>query len=103
MSSLEDREVFETESVVFECELSKPDVKSKWLKDGKEVPKHFRLIKSTDNFKQLLTIKNAELGDAGQYQCLADSASSTAVLRVKGLMIISFYFIAIYFPVSISF
>jgi hypothetical protein len=58
--------------------------KVNWLKDGKEVPRHFRFIKSTTNFQQTLTIKNAELGDAGQYQCIADATSSTAILRVKG-------------------
>ena len=84
LSSLQDREVVETETTTFECELSKPDMKVKWLKDGKEVPRHFRFVKTTKNSQQLLTIKNAELGDAGQYQCIADAASSTAVLRVKG-------------------
>ena len=83
-SSLQDREVVETETTTFNCELSKPDMKVKWLKDGKEVPRHFRFIKSTTNFQQTLTIKNAELGDAGQYQCIADATSSSAILRVKG-------------------
>ena len=59
-------------------------MKVKWLKDGKEVPRHPRFVKSTNEFEQTLAIKSAELGDAGQYQCIADNTSSKAVLRVKG-------------------
>ena len=84
VSALDDKDVTENETTTFECEISKPDMKVKWLKDGKEVPRHTRFIKSTKDCYQSLTIKNAELGDAGQYQCIADAVTSTAVLRVKG-------------------
>ena len=83
-SPLQDREVTETETTSFKCQLSKPNMKVKWLYDGKEVPRHPRFIKSTHEFDQILTIKSSELGDAGQYQLIADNASTKAVLRVKG-------------------
>ena len=34
---LKDATVPEDQSVVLECEVSKPDVKPQWFKDGKEI------------------------------------------------------------------
>ncbi|XP_046753440.1 obscurin isoform X8 [Diprion similis] len=69
-SDLEDRKIFETQSTTFEIKATGvPKPEAKWFKDGKPIKISDRLkyTSSGDFFKLVLT--NAQLEDAGIYQC----------------------------------
>lgn len=81
VKALEEIRVQESEQAEFECIVAgepKPEVK--WYKDSKEIQandKHFVQTQQADGTARL-TIKTAELGDAGQFRCEAKNAAGTA-------------------------
>lgn len=89
---LQDRECFEDEEVVFECELNK----SKWKKNGQTIMcKWFRNadreLRSTAKYSiersgpiQKLTIHNAQFEDEAEYRCVILDNFVSAKLVVKG-------------------
>ncbi|CAF4406429.1 unnamed protein product, partial [Adineta steineri] len=63
------------DTVTFECQLNKPNIKVKWLKDNKPLTSNDRIQPSvdTDNAHiHLLTLKTIDLKDAGTYTCAID-------------------------------
>ena len=83
---LKDTTVPEEESVTLECELSKPDQKVKWLKDGKEIkPDKKRGIEiKVDGKKHILTIPKSLVDDTGDYTVKCGDVESKAKLTVEG-------------------
>ena len=83
---LKDIAITEEESVTLECELSKPDQKVKWFKDGKEIkPDRKRGISSkTDGRKHSLIIPKTEMDDAAQYSVRCGDEESKGKLSVEG-------------------
>ena len=85
---LKDITVPEEESVTLECELSKPDQKVKWFKDGKEIkPDRKRgILSKTDGRKHSLIIPKTETDDTAQYSVKCGEEETKAKLTVEGRM-----------------
>ncbi len=83
---LKDLTVPEEESVTLECELSKPDQKVKWLKDGKEVKPERKkgITTKTDGRRHSLTIPKASLEDAAEYTVKCGDQETKAKVDVQG-------------------
>uniref|UniRef100_A0A8C3YS51 Obscurin n=1 Tax=Catagonus wagneri TaxID=51154 RepID=A0A8C3YS51_9CETA len=81
---LQDVVATEKDKVVLDCELSRPNVDVRWLKDGVEL----RVSKTVGLVAQgacrSLIIYRCELGDQGVYVCDAHDAQSSASLKVQG-------------------
>ncbi|CAF0817324.1 unnamed protein product [Adineta steineri] len=81
------------DTVTFECQLNKPNIKVKWLKDNKPLTSNDRIQPSvdTDNAHiHLLTLKTIDLKDAGTYTCAIDQPQGkkcTAPLTVKSITV----------------
>ena len=91
MKKLEDQEVVEKQTAIFNCTLSKPRLKVLWYKGDKKLSEndHFQFVQEGKIYK--LVINNAQLDDAGIYKIkYADEAESSAELFVKGLNIYIF-------------
>lgn len=81
---LTDTTITEKESVVLECEVSKPNKPARWYKDGKE-------LKQSDNIKftsfentHRMIVKSATLDDEAEYTVEIDGQKSPAHLYVEG-------------------
>ncbi|CAF4166926.1 unnamed protein product, partial [Rotaria sp. Silwood2] len=79
------------DTVSFECELNKPNMKVKWLKDNKPLTMNDRIQSSIDSENShihLLTMKTLETKDAATYTCVIDqpvSKKCSAPLTVKSI------------------
>ena len=78
--------ITEDESVTLECELSKPDQKVKWFKNGKEIKpdKKRGILSKTDGRKHSLIIPKTEMGDAAEYSVKCGEEETEAKLIVEG-------------------
>ena len=83
---LKDVTVSEEESVTLECELSKPDQKVKWFKDGKEIKsdKKRGIVLKVDGTKHTLTIPKALKDDTAEYSVKCEDQESKGKLMVEG-------------------
>ena len=83
---LKDIKIPEKEYVVLECEVSKPDVKLKWFKDGKEIKpdKKKGIITKTEGRKHSLTIPSAMVDDSGKYTLEVGDNKTECKLTVEG-------------------
>ena len=61
----------QTKKVVkIKCKVDNPDARVKWYKDGIEIkPSDTRFLMENNDGELTLTIKQAELTDAGKYTC----------------------------------
>ncbi len=86
-SPLKDQKVPEEESVTLECELSKPDQKVTWLKDGKEIkPDRKRgIIPKVEGTKHILTIPKALKDDTAEYSVKCGDEVTKGKLTVEGM------------------
>ena len=69
----------------FWCELSKPNKKVTWYKDGIEIPledAHYTI--SSDEYKYTLSIVDCTLSDGAEYTMRIDDVSTAATLTVAG-------------------
>ena len=81
-----DVEIMETQTATLECEVSKPNQTSKWLKEGtKEVKDGGRFEIRVDGTKHSLVIKDAELGDQAEYTVVIADKSAAAKVFVGGM------------------
>ncbi|XP_058876960.1 obscurin-like [Acipenser ruthenus] len=85
LKQLEDVEVVEKESAAFICEISHEEVETQWFKNNVK-------LKPGDNVKMrqegrtfVLLFKSVKSEDAAEIKFTAESATSTASLRVKEL------------------
>ena len=83
---LKDVTVSEEESVTLECELSKPDQKVKWFKDGKEIkPDRKRGISpKVEGTKHTLTIPKTLKDDTAEYTVKMGDEETKGKLTVEG-------------------
>jgi len=72
-------------TAVFECEVSKKELKAEWLKADKPVKKSEKYEMKSANGKHSLTINNCQSDDVAKYTVKVNGMSSTAKLEVKGL------------------
>ncbi|GAB1597543.1 obscurin-like [Argonauta hians] len=77
--------VQEGEMASFICELTKPDVKVRWMKGGKEIKSSKRIEIVTDKHIQELVIHEATLKDKAEYSCVIGNNFSKAKLSVEAL------------------
>ncbi len=83
---MQDLTVPEENSITLECELSKPDKKVKWLKDGKEIkPDRKKSITTkTDGRRHSLTIPRPVSDDSAEYTAKCGDHETKAKLTVEG-------------------
>lgn len=85
INKLEDKTVKEDESVEFECEVSKKDVKVKWLLNGERLVANENIKITADESKRILKIRKCQLSDNGSVMCvLPGDKSLKADLVVEG-------------------
>ena len=84
---LEDVTVNAAETVTLTCELSKPDQKVKWLKNGKALTmKEKNRVKITAvGTKHTLVISKSEVEDTAQYSCSVNDVKTESKVVVKGI------------------
>ena len=82
---LSDQKVTENETAVFECEVTKPDLKPTWRKDGEDITPSKRCEPSSIGKKHMLTIREAQMDDQSPYTIVVEEGvEATAKLTVKG-------------------
>ncbi|XP_022419029.2 obscurin isoform X4 [Delphinapterus leucas] len=81
---LQDVVATEKDKVVLDCELSRPNVDVRWLKDGVELRGSKTVGMGAQGACRSLIIYRCELGDQGVYVCDAHDAQSSASLKVQG-------------------
>jgi len=95
--------VKEYETVVFECEISKANVKAKWFKGQQEIKDVKRYTITVVGQKHTLTVLEVELTDADKYEIVfEEGVTSTAQLTVEGNSL-SLIFAHLFFRVYIFF
>lgn len=84
---LTDQTVKEKETLTLTCELNKPDLPVKWLKNGKEFKPTDRIQFSVDQYLHQLVITEVTLEDAAKYRCVCKDVSTTCTIKVEGIYI----------------
>ena len=88
MVPLSDTHTTESQTVSLWCELSKPNQKVTWCKDGAELSvTDIRYKISQEEFRYTLTIDSAALDDGAEYTMTCGDVSTAATLTVGGLSI----------------
>ena len=81
---LTDVSVAVMQTAVLSCEVSKPNCKVSWYKNGTEIKRSDAVLPETNDPKQTLTIKNVNKMDAGEYTCRIGDEETQAKLTVLG-------------------
>lgn len=82
---LKPQQVKEMDTATFECEVSKSNMKVKWLKGADEIFPSEKYEMATIGAKYMLTVRNATISDAAEYTIIVeDGVQSTASLQVEG-------------------
>ncbi|XP_048657349.1 obscurin isoform X34 [Marmota marmota marmota] len=81
---LQDMVATQKEKVTLECELSRPNVDVRWLKDGVELRSGKTMGIVAQGTCRSLIIYRCEMGDQGIYVCDTGEAQSSASLKVQG-------------------
>ncbi|XP_057396424.1 obscurin [Balaenoptera acutorostrata] len=81
---LQDVVATEKDKVVLDCELSRPNVDVRWLKDGAQLQVSKTVGMVAQGACRSLIIYRCERGDQGVYVCDAHDAQSSASLTVQG-------------------
>ncbi|XP_033623906.1 obscurin isoform X2 [Fukomys damarensis] len=81
---LQDVVATQKEKVTLECELSRPSVTVRWLKDGLELKPGKAVGMTAQGTRRSLVIYCCEVGDQGMYVCDAGDSQSCASLEVQG-------------------
>ena len=83
---LQDVTVQKDEEVTLLCELSKPDQKVTWLKNGKPLSfkEKNRYKVSADGTKHTLIIPKADVEDATEFTCSLNGVKTQGTVTVKG-------------------
>ena len=85
---LKDKEVFEKDPVVLQCEISE-DIPVQWYHNGEQVVLGEKAIASSEGFCRTLMLPWCAPSDAGVYSVAARFARSSAELTVKGVILFS--------------
>lgn len=70
------------------CELSKPDKKVKWLKNGKEIKPDKHIKFSVDQYQHQLVMTDVTLTDADKYTCVCGDVSTECTIKVDGELLL---------------
>jgi len=69
---------------VFQCEVSKADLKAEWFKGDKPIKRSEKYNITSKNGQHSLTVGDCQADDIASYTIKLDGISSTAKLAVKG-------------------
>lgn len=69
---------------VFDCVVSKPDLKAEWFKADKPIKRSEKYNITSKNGAHSLTISDCQVDDVASYTIKLDGISSTAKLAIKG-------------------
>jgi len=69
---------------VFNCEVSKSDLKAEWFKGDKPIKRSEKYNITSKNGQHSLTISDCQVDDVSSYTIKLDGISSTAKLAIKG-------------------
>ncbi len=81
---LQDKECEVDNEVTLTCELSKPNQKVKWLKDGKVIRPDKKTKITADGKVHTLTIPKSALDDMAEYTVKLGDDTTSGKLTVKG-------------------
>ena len=81
---LKDTVIKESETVTLECQLSKPDQKVTWYRNGKAITPDEHIAISADGVMHTLTINNSVLEDGAEYSVKCGDQTTSAKLTVEG-------------------
>lgn len=70
------------------CEITKPEVTIKWLKNGRMIRSSSKYGIIQKDYLVTLVIHNATVRDSGEYCCEADGIATRARLEVRGKCLI---------------
>ena len=84
---LEDEEVEENESATFTCQLSKPNRRVSWMKNGQDLKENGEYHVTSDGNEHSMTISKVKLEDAAEYTVRCGDLESKARLCVKGTLL----------------
>ena len=84
MTPLKDLSVPETESALFECEFSIPDVKVDWTVNGEKVEASPKYAITSDGKKHSLDVAKCRPTDQGEVTCTYAEYTTKANLTVEG-------------------
>ncbi|XP_078621208.1 obscurin-like protein 1 [Branchiostoma floridae x Branchiostoma japonicum] len=82
---LEDVEVWEKETAVFQTELNHPDRPIVWFKKGQQLEQSDLVQMTSEGMKYFLTLRDAQLNDMGTIKFQVEGLKSAATLLVKEL------------------
>ncbi|XP_062854790.1 obscurin [Trichomycterus rosablanca] len=68
------------------CEITKPEVTIKWLKNGRLIRPSAKYQMKQNGYLVSLTVRNATVRDSGEYCCEADGIATRARLEVRDLL-----------------
>ena len=74
-------------TATFTCELSKDNMKSVWMKDGKQIKANKRIEVKTEKKIHKLVIREVTVADKGEYSCVVGVISTSAKLIIEGINI----------------
>ena len=83
---LTDQSVMEKQPFTFTCEVTRPNVKARWLRDGQELTPADGYEITVDGLTHTLTKKEAVLEDKAKYTVIIEGKSSAANLTVSGML-----------------
>lgn len=78
----------EKETVQMDCELNKPYIPVKWLKDGEDLAVTDRVNPVMDGYTQYLKFQDLTLEDGASYTCVFKDISTEGKLTVEGRAVI---------------
>ncbi|XP_035862895.1 obscurin isoform X16 [Sander lucioperca] len=81
-TKLRNQQVEEENSVMLNCELSKPGLAVEWRKGQELLKNDFKYQIKNRNSSMELTIKNAQLEDSGLYSCIYGDIKTTANITI---------------------
>ena len=81
---LEDQEIEENESATFTCQLSNPNRRVSWMKNGEDLKENEQCHITSEGSEHSMTISKVKLEDAAEYTVKCGNLESKATLHVKG-------------------
>ncbi|XP_030583398.1 obscurin [Archocentrus centrarchus] len=73
------------EDAELSCEITKPEVTIRWMKNGRLIKASPKYHMSVEKYLARLVIKNTTIRDSGEYCCEADGVASRAKLEIREL------------------
>lgn len=81
-------EKFVGETIVLDCEVSRPNAEVSWKKDGEEIEETSNITITEDGSTRQLTIHSSRLEDTGQYLCDAKDDVMDFSLKINGMVLL---------------